>query len=98
MAYGDGCLRIGDAAGDVGLQALARGYLGYSCHAQGLYHRAHSILRENVEALELVQGDTLGGQTGVAYVTSSGWPPFTLADLRQVDAAAMSLDRAQQHR
>jgi tetratricopeptide (TPR) repeat protein len=81
IEYGERCLRIGDAAGDVGLQALARGYLGYSCHAQGLYHRAHSILRENVEALEMVQGDTPGGQTGVAYVTSSGWLAFTLADL-----------------
>ena len=95
IEYGERCLRIGDAAGDVGLQALARGYLGYSCHAQGLYHRAHSILRENVEALEMVQGDTPGGQTGVAYVTSSGWLAFTLADLGEFDAAAMSLDRAQ---
>jgi tetratricopeptide (TPR) repeat protein len=95
IEYGERCLRIGDAAGDVGLQALARGYLGYSCHAQGLYHRAHSILRENVEALELVQGEAPGGQTGVSYVTSSGWLAFTLAELGEFDAAAMSLDRAQ---
>jgi tetratricopeptide (TPR) repeat protein len=95
IEYGERCLRIGDAAGDVGLQALARGYLGYSCHAQGLYHRAHSILRENVEALELVQGDAPGGQTGVSYVTSSGWLAFTLAELGEFDAAALSLDRAQ---
>src|SRR4029077_18553905 len=78
IEYGERCLRIGDAAGDVGLQALARSYLGYSCHAQGLYHRAHSILRENVEALELVQGDAPGSQSGVAYVSSSGWLAFTL--------------------
>src|SRR5258707_8446962 len=95
IEYGERCLRIGDAAGDVGLQALARGYLGYSCHAQGLYPRAHAILRENGEALELVQGDTPGGQTGVAYVPSSGWLAFTLADLGEFDAAALSLDKAQ---
>jgi len=69
--YGERCLRIGDAAGDVGLQALARGYLGYSCHAQGLFRRAHSILRENVEALELVQGNAPGGPAGVSY---EWWP------------------------
>jgi tetratricopeptide (TPR) repeat protein len=95
IEYGERCLRIGDAAGDAALQALARGYLGYSCHAQGQYRRAHSILRDNVEALELVQGDAPGGQAGVSYVTSSGWLAFTLAELGEFDAAAMSLDRAQ---
>jgi tetratricopeptide (TPR) repeat protein len=95
IEYGERCLRIGDSAGDASLQALARGYLGYSCHAQGLYRRAHAILRENVEALELVQGDAPGGQAGVSYVTSSGWLAFTLAELGEFDAAAMSLDRAQ---
>jgi tetratricopeptide (TPR) repeat protein len=95
IEYGERCLRIGDAAGDLSLQALARGYLGYSCHAQGLYRRAHSTLRENVEALELVQGDAPGGQAGVSYVTSSGWLAFTLAELGEFDSAAMSLDRAQ---
>src|SRR4029450_8287997 len=95
IEYGERCLRVGDAAGDPGLRALARGYLGYSCHAQGLYRRAHSILRENVEALELGQGDSPGGQAGVSSVTSSGWLAFTLAELGEFDAAAMSLDRAQ---
>ncbi|HSB42803.1 MAG TPA: adenylate/guanylate cyclase domain-containing protein [Methylomirabilota bacterium] len=95
IEYGERCLRIGDAARDPALQALAQGYLGYSCHAQGQYGRAHSILRENVEALELVQGETAGGQTGVSYVTSSGWLAFTLAEIGEFDAAALSLDRAQ---
>ncbi len=105
IEYGERCLRIGDALGDVELQALARGYLGYSCHVQGLFRRAHSILRENVETLALVQGDTPSGQAGVsytraatiaaAYVTSSGWLGFTLAELGEFDAAAISLDRAQ---
>ena len=95
IEYGERCLRIGDAAGDPGLQALARSYLGYSCHAQGLYRRAHSTLRENVEALELVQGETPGGQAGVSYVTSSGWLAFTLAEIGEFDAAALSLDKAQ---
>ena len=95
IEYGERCLRIGDAAGDAGLQALARSYLGYSCHAQGQYRRAHSTLRENVEALELVQGETPGGQAGVSYVTSSGWLAWTLAEIGEFDAAALSLDKAQ---
>ena len=85
IEYGERCLRIGDAAGDAGLQALARGYLGYSCHAQGQYRRAHSTLRENVEALELVQGEAPGGQAGVSYVTSSGWLAWTLAEIGEFD-------------
>src|SRR5262249_56777528 len=97
IEYVERCLRIGAAAGDAGLQALARGYLGYSCHAQGLFRRARSVLRENVEALELVRGDAPGGPAGelytraaavaASYVTSSGWLAFTLAELGEFDAA-----------
>ncbi|HSE06217.1 MAG TPA: tetratricopeptide repeat protein, partial [Methylomirabilota bacterium] len=36
-----------------------------------------------------------GGQAGVSYVTSSGWLAFTLAELGEFDAAALSLDKAQ---
>ena len=52
IEYGERCLRIGTALDDSALQALARGYLGYSCHAQGKYRRAEAILTQNIEALE----------------------------------------------
>ena len=96
VEYGERCLRLGEAANDAALQALARGYLGYSCHAQGKYRRAVSILKQNVEALEgtWTQGD--GPQAAISYVTSSGWIAFTLAELGEFDAAQAYLDRAQQ--
>ncbi len=95
IEYGERCLRIGEAARDPALQALARGYLGYSCHAQGQYRRAEDILRQNVEALELAQADAPGFQTGISFVTSSGWLAFALADLGEFDAAEAFLDKAQ---
>ncbi len=95
IEYGERCLRIGEAAQDPALQALARGYLGYSCHAQGQYRRAESILRQNVEALEAAQADAPGSQTGISFVTSSGWLAFTLADLGEFDGAEVFLDKAQ---
>jgi len=94
VEYGERCLRIGGAANDGALQALARGYLGYSFHAQGLYARAQSVLTENVEALESTYGE--GTQAGISYVTSSGWLAFTLAELGEFDAAGAHLERAQQ--
>ncbi len=94
IEYGERCLRIGDAAQDPALQALARGYLGYSCHAQGLYRRAESILRANVEALEFSQGEGPGAQAGISYVTSSGWLAFTLAELGEFDMAGSYLEKA----
>src|SRR5262249_43695145 len=51
IEYGERCLRIGDSVKDPALQALARGYLGYSFHAQGHYRRAQHILTQNTEAL-----------------------------------------------
>jgi class 3 adenylate cyclase/tetratricopeptide (TPR) repeat protein len=96
IEYGERCLRIGEAARDVALQALARGYLGYSCHAQGKYRRAEAILKQNIEALEGASAHGDGTQTGISYVTSSGWLAFTLAELGEFDAAREYLDRAQQ--
>ena len=96
IEYGERCLRIGDAAGDAALSALARGYLGYSYHAQGKYRRAESVLKQNIEALHGAgaQGDAT--QAGISYVTSSGWLAFTLAELGEFDAARGYLERAQE--
>src|SRR5437762_1495609 len=92
--YGERCLRIADATQDLGLQALARGYLGYSCHAQGQYRRAEFILRENVDALERTRATDTGTQTAISYVTSSGWLAFTLAELGDFHAADACADQA----
>ena len=43
IGYGERCLAIGEAAGDIALQALARGYMGYSHHAQGHYREARRV-------------------------------------------------------
>ena len=51
IEYGERCLRIGEAVQDRSLQALARGYLGYSYHAQGKFQEAERVLRQNLEAL-----------------------------------------------
>src|SRR5437870_5767708 len=92
--YGERCLRIADATQDLGLQALARGYIGYSCHAQGQYRRAEFILRENVDALERTRATDTGTQTAISYVTSSGWLAFTLAELWDFHAADACADQA----
>ncbi len=92
--YGERCLRIADATQDLALQALARGYLGYSCHAQGQYRRAEFILRQNVEALERTRATETATQTAISYVTSSGWLAFTLAELGDFHAADACVDQA----
>jgi predicted ATPase/class 3 adenylate cyclase len=95
IEYGERCLRIGNALDDSALQALARGYLGYSSHAQGKYRRAEAILTQNIEALEdWAQGEDT--QAGISYVTSSGWLAFTLAELGEFEAARGYLERAHQ--
>jgi class 3 adenylate cyclase/tetratricopeptide (TPR) repeat protein len=94
IEYGERCLRIGDSAHDPALQALARGYLGSSFHAQGNYRRAEVVLRQNVDALEAESVDVEAGQTGISYVTSSGWLAFTLAELGEFDSALAFTDRA----
>jgi tetratricopeptide (TPR) repeat protein len=95
VEYGERCLRIGESVNDPALQALARGYLGYSYHAQGHYRRAEFVLRQNVDALESAWDHAEGPQTGISFVTSSGWLAFTLAELGEFDAATTYLDRAQ---
>jgi tetratricopeptide (TPR) repeat protein len=93
IEYGERCLRIADATQDLALQALARGYLGLSCHAQGQYRRAELILRQNVDALALARG-TAADQSAISYVTSSGWLAFTLAELGDFHAADACADQA----
>jgi class 3 adenylate cyclase/tetratricopeptide (TPR) repeat protein len=95
VEYGERCLRIGDSVHDSVLQALARGYLGYSYHAQGNYRKAEAILKQNVEALESAWGQTEGPQAGISFVTSSGWLAFTLAELGEFEAATTYLDHAE---
>jgi len=95
IEYGERCLRIGDSVKDPALQALARGYLGYSFHAQGHYRRAEAILKQNTEALASVADGGEGIQTGISYVTSSGWLAFTLVESGEFDAAITYLDHAQ---
>ena len=96
IEYGERCLRIGNALDDSALQALARGYLGYSCHAQGKYRRAEAILTQNIEALEGAWAQGEETQAGISYVTSSGWLAFTLAELGEFEAARGYLERAHQ--
>ncbi len=88
IAYGERCLAIGEAGQDVALQALARGYMGYSYHAQGRYREAESVLMQNVERLEEVRAKDGGAQTTVSYVSSTGWLAFALAELGEFDLAA----------
>jgi class 3 adenylate cyclase/tetratricopeptide (TPR) repeat protein len=94
VEYGERCLRIGESVNDPALQARARGYLGYSYHAQGHYRRAEHILRQNVEALDSGWGQGEGTQAGISFVTSAGWLAFTLAELGEFDVATPYLDRA----
>jgi class 3 adenylate cyclase/tetratricopeptide (TPR) repeat protein len=93
VEYGDRCLRIADATQDLALQALARTYLGLSCHTQGQYRRAELILRQNVDALTLARG-TAADQSAIFCVTSSGWLAFALAELGDFHAADACADQA----
>jgi class 3 adenylate cyclase/tetratricopeptide (TPR) repeat protein len=95
IAYGERCLAIGEAGQDVALQALARGYMGYSYHAQGRYREAEAVLMQNVEKLEEVRDTAGGAQTTVSYASSTGWLAFALAELGEFDLAASYTDIGQ---
>src|SRR4029453_2914100 len=95
IAYGERCLAIGEAGQDVALQALARGYIGYSYHAQGRYREAEAVLMQNVEKLEEVRDTAGGAQTTVSYASSTGWLAFALAELGEFDLAASYTDIGQ---
>jgi len=93
IEYGERCLRVGQASGDLALQALARQYLGHCYHAQGQYRQAESVLRANVEMIE-TEAAGGNGPAGIAYVASCGWLAFALADTGDFEAARVYLDKA----
>jgi class 3 adenylate cyclase/tetratricopeptide (TPR) repeat protein len=95
VEFGQRCLTMGEARRDAALQALARRYLGHSYHAQGRYRLAESILRQNVEVLESVEGKTRSDQDVLSYVGSCGWLAFTLAELGEFTLAHTYLAKAQ---
>ena len=94
IEYGERCLRIGETAQDRSLQALARGYLGSSYHAQGRFREAERVLRQNLEALGGAPTDSATIQNHISFVTSAAWVAFTHADLGDFDAAFEDLDQA----
>jgi class 3 adenylate cyclase/tetratricopeptide (TPR) repeat protein len=94
VEYGERCLRIGEAAEDPSLQALARGYLGYSYHAQGKFREAERILRQSLEALGGGPTESATIQNRISFVTAAGWMAFTHADLGEFDAAFEDLEQA----
>ena len=94
IEYGERCLRIGETVQDRSLQALARGYLGYSYHAQGRFLEAERVLRQNLEALGGAPADSATIQNRISFVTSAAWVAFTHADLGDFDAAIEDLDQA----
>jgi class 3 adenylate cyclase/tetratricopeptide (TPR) repeat protein len=95
IEYGERSLAIGAAGHDLALQALARGYMGYSYHAQGRYRQAEYIFRQNIDALEPSLGSDAAPQVQTSYIASSGWLAFTLAELGDFDLAQTYLDMAQ---
>ncbi len=94
IEYGERCLRIGEAAADRSLQALARGYLGSSYHAQGKFREAERVLRQNLDALAATPAGDVSIQNRISFVTSAAWVAFTCADRGEFDAAIDYLDQA----
>ena len=87
---------IREAGADAALQAMARGYMGYSYHAQGQYREAEAVLARNVEKLEALRAaEGAGPQSAISYVSSSGWFAFTLAELGDFDQARTYADMAE---
>jgi predicted ATPase/class 3 adenylate cyclase len=94
IEYGERCLRLGETAQDRSLQALARGYLGSSYHAQGRFPEAEHVLRQNLEALGGASTADATMQNYISFVTSAAWVAFTHADLGDFEAAFEDLDQA----
>ena len=94
VEYGERCLQIGEAIQDRSLQALARGYLGASYHAQGRLQDAARVLRENLDALGATPPDDATIQSRISFVMWAAWAAFTSADLGDFDAAFEHLDEA----
>jgi tetratricopeptide (TPR) repeat protein len=94
IEYAERCLRIGETVQDRSLQALARGYLGSSYHAQGRFQEAEHVLRQNLEALGGASTADATMQNRISFVTSAAWVAFTHADLGDFEAAFEDLDQA----
>jgi len=95
LEYGQRCLDIGEARGDLALQALARRYMGHCYHAQGRYRLAESILGQNLTALDAAPAGEPLPPDSVAYVGSAGWLAFALAELGDFNQAQTYVARAQ---
>jgi tetratricopeptide (TPR) repeat protein len=95
LEYGQRCLAIGEAGGDLALQALARRYMGHCYHAQGRYRLAESILGRNLAALDASPDPDLLVRDPVAYVGSAAWLAFTLAEVGDFALAQTHVARAQ---
>jgi class 3 adenylate cyclase/tetratricopeptide (TPR) repeat protein len=95
IEYGERCLAIGEAVNDLALASLARGYMGYSYHAQGQYLRARALLEENVKRLEESGAPAAPTPSTLAYISSSAWLAFTLAELGEFEEATEHARRAQ---
>ena len=95
IEYGERCLAIGEAVHDLALTSLARGYMGYSYHAQGQYLRARALLEENVKRLEESGAATGPTPSTLPYISSCSWLAFTLAELGEFEEATELARRAQ---
>jgi class 3 adenylate cyclase/tetratricopeptide (TPR) repeat protein len=95
LEYGQRCLTIGEARGDLPLQALARRYMGHCHHARGQYRQAEEVLSQNLVALDAAHAADLLARDSVSYVGSSGWLAFALAELGDFNVAHAYVTRAQ---
>jgi class 3 adenylate cyclase/tetratricopeptide (TPR) repeat protein len=95
IEYGERCLAIGEAVGDIPLSALARSYMGYSYHAQGQYARARDLLEANIRRLEDAGAASAATPSTLTYVSSCAWLAFTLAELGELDEAGEYARRAE---
>jgi hypothetical protein len=76
-------------------QALARGYLGYSYHAQGHYPKAEAVLKQNVEALESAWGDQDEGHRPESPSSRQRMARVHARRIGEFDAATTYLDHAE---
>ena len=95
--YGARCLAIAERRGDPALATLARRYLGHSHHAQGHHRMAIEVLEDNLAALDADAGRVGTTPRTTAYVASSAWLAWALADLGEFERADAYLDRARAH-
>jgi class 3 adenylate cyclase/tetratricopeptide (TPR) repeat protein len=96
ITSGQRSLAIATRLGDSGLQAAANLYLAGAYHAQGNYHRAIDILRQNVAFLQDRLLYERFGQTGPPSVFSRAYLAWCLAECGQfVEGIAHGEDAVQ---